>query len=252
MPKKLLTVLTAVLIVAALAAMPAVAQATPHYYVNGTKLPEGERVPILEWGLLTMNQEPETSVRFTTCEVAAGGFIENPVGGGAGSGQTTRFATWNCTNRECPPGEVETGEGHKYETQSEIIAPPQDLPWSSLLTEAEAGKIRTDSTGVVLTDGCYARKVTRTEAGEGGSKGAGENELYPLTPAVNCETNATHLWEPQHHNGTNQGNNQSTLIFNQPEGSGLTCANGTSTGRFTGSLKVMGYDASELITVKNS
>ena len=222
------------------------ANAGPHYYRNGARLPEGERVPILEWGQLTFESEGGVSYPII-CETASAGFVENSEEGGPGVGQTTSFSSWNCSDTECPEGELEL-EGHKYEKQYEIIAPPQDLPWSSVLTETKV--IRADSAGVVLTLGCYARKLTRAEEETGKATGAGENEQYALAPAVTCETTATHLWEPEHKNGTNAGPNESRLIFNQPAGSGPICA-GTVTARISESFKVMGYDNSELITVKN-
>jgi hypothetical protein len=250
--RALLRGLAPILAVAALT-LPSAAQATPHYYRGGTLIPEGERVPVIEWGLLTYEPgEPESLVLMVTGEIAAGGYVENPEGGGAGKGQITRFSTWNwnwVVTQECPAGEVEI-EGHKYEKQGEVIAPPQDLPWPSLLTETEPGKIRTNSTGVVLTLGCYAHKLTRSEKETGKAMGPGENEQYPLATPLTCETTATHLWEPQNSNGTDNGNKQSKLLFNQPTGTGPSCYSGAITARITGSLKVMGYKGSELISVK--
>jgi hypothetical protein len=248
-PRKLLNGLLAVLAVAALSVLPTVAQAAPHYYKSGVLISEGERVPILEWGQLTFSPEPEGINADITCETAAGGFVENSEGGGPGVGQTTSFASWNCSELECPPAEVEI-EGHKYEKALELITPPQDLPWPSVLTEKEAGKIRANSEGVVWTFGCYAHKLTRSEKATGKATGPGENEEFHLAAPVVCETNATQPWQPQHQNGTNLGNNQSKLVFNQPVGTGPSCAGGAITARIRGSLKVMGYGASELITVK--
>jgi hypothetical protein len=247
--KKLLAMLAPILGATALA-MPAVAHASPHYYVNGSRLPEGERVPILEWGQLTFEEEPGT-LRPNFGQTADGGFIENPVGGGAGRGQTTRFSAWSWFDEECPEGEFEVEiEGHKYEKQFEIIAPPQDLPWPSELTEKEKGKIRTNSTGVVLTGGCYAHRLTKAEQETGKATGPGENEQFPLAHPNTCETTPTMLWDPQDENGSNLGNLQSRLLFTAIR-TVLSCASGTNRFNIEGSLKVMGYDASELITVQN-
>jgi hypothetical protein len=255
MSKKLYSGLAPLVVIASFAMTPAAAQATPHYYVNQLKLAEGEKVPVIAWGQLTLASEPEGKVAVTQCENAAGGFIENPVGGGPGAGQTTRWATWNCTNAECPPGEVELAPGLKVEKEFEVVSPPQDLPWPNTLTGVP-GAFKLNSTGVVVELGCVGHKVTRAQLGEGGPVGpkgqGGENEQFPLAPFVTCKTTATNLQDPETHNGTNQGNNQSTLIFNQPAGSGLTCANGTLTGRTSQSLKDMGYTESQLITTKNS
>jgi hypothetical protein len=247
MSRKLLIGLAPMLVVLAL--MPAVAQAVPHYYKNGALIPEGERVPILEWGKLTL-ANPTSLISPTTCETMAGGYLQNPVGGGAGIGATLRFATYNCANPECPEGAVEIGGG-KYEKEFEIVYPPQDFPWPSVLTETEFG-IRTDITGVVMELACVAHGLSRSAAGEGGSTGAGSNEQYVLPsggpPTVTCVTDETHKLEPQNEKGSNLGPSQSKLVFNARAG-GLTCAAGAVEGELKESLRVMGYKASELITV---
>jgi hypothetical protein len=234
---------------AALAAMPALAQAAPHYYKSGVLIPEGEKVPVLEWGKLTLSPEPPAG--FLSCENLAGGYVENPVGGGAGIGATLRFVTYNCSELECPAGEIEVG-GKKYEKEFEIVYPPQSFPWPSVLNETEPGIVRTSSGGVVMELSCVAHKLTRAEAGEGGSKGAGENEQYVLPsggpPTVTCVADGTHKWAPQNGNGSNSGPGQSKLVFNA--GSGLlTCAGGAFESKTKEALHIMGFKNSELITV---
>jgi hypothetical protein len=251
--KKLLAIIAPILAATALA-MPAVAQAaSPHYYLNGTQVPEGEQVPVLEWGKLTLWVE-DADVE-VTCEVVAGGFAENPAGSltpgseKPGIGQTTRFSTWNCSNRECPAGAVEIG-GHKYEKEFEVVWPPQDLPWPNELIGL-AGKTKLNSTGVVMTLGCYAHGLTKAEKETGKATGPGENEQFPLAAPFRCETvGTTHLWDPENVRGSNLGNLQSTLVFNQPVATGPSCIGGAFPSDITGSLKVIGYDASGLITVK--
>jgi hypothetical protein len=250
MAKKRLMGLGPVLVVAALAVMPAVAQAVPHYYKNGVLIPEGEKVPLLEWGKLTLQAEPSLAA-VTTCDNSAGGYLENPVGGGAGAGRTLRFATWNCNNAECPSGEIEI-KGQKYEKEFEVLWPPQDFPWPSVLEEPEPQVVRTNSTGVVMKLACMAHGLTRAAAGEGGAKGAGENEQYVLAtggPAtVTCVTDETHKLEPQDEKGSNLGPNQSKVVYNTGAGS-LNCAHEAFHGKLKEGLRIMGFKASELITV---
>src|ERR1700693_1703392 len=88
--------------------------------------------------------------------------------------------------------------------------------------------------------------LTRAEKETGKATGPGENEQYPLGTPTTCETTPTHVWDPQDVNGSNLGNLQSTLIFNQRSGTGPSCANGAVTALVTGSFKVIGYDGSEL------
>jgi hypothetical protein len=248
--KRLLIGIAPMLAVAALALEPAVANAAAHYYRNGssTPIPEGEKVPILEWGKLTLEPEP-TGCDCTTCDNSAGGYIENPIGGGSGAGKILRFATWNCTNGECPAGEIEVG-GKKYEKEFEIIYPLQDFPWPSVLAE-EAGLVRTNYADVVMELGCFAHGLTRAAAGEGGSKGAGENEQFVLPSGgkatETCVTDETHILAPKEEKGTNSGANPSKLVFDEGAGK-LNCAGGAFEGKIRESLKVMGYKGSELIT----
>jgi hypothetical protein len=249
MSEKLLVALAPMLAAVALAAVPTVAQAAPHYYRNAstTSIPEGEKVPVLEWGKLTF--EPEPKVGGTSCENMAGGYVENPVGGGAGEGATLRFVTYNCFSAECPAGEIEV-EGKKYEKEFEILYPPQSFPWASALIEPEPSVTRTNTTGIVMELACVAHKLTRLAAGEGGSKGAGENEQYQLEPAVTCVTNAANGYEqkPENEKGINEGPNQSKLVFNAGDGV-LECAGGAFAAKTKESLRIMGFKASELITV---
>jgi hypothetical protein len=237
---------------AALAMIPAVAHATPHYYRNGVLIPAGEQVPVLEWGTLVLSPEPP--VGGTSCNNLGGGYVENPVGGGAGIGATLRFDTYNCANAECPAGLVEVG-GKLYEKEFEVVYPPQDFPWPSVLLEPEAGVVRTNSTGFVMQLACMAHGFSRLAAGEGnpseGSKAAGESEQFVLPsggpPTVTCVTDETHKREPHNEKGTNDGPNQSRLSFDS--GAGLvSCAGGAFEGRTQDVLRIMGFKNSELIT----
>jgi len=250
MPKRLLAVFAPVIAVVALATVPAVSQAEPHYYRNGVLIPEGVRVPILEWGKL--NMEPESGGLVgdeATCANVAGGFVENPIGDEAGIGVTENFASYDCEQIECPAGMIEIG-GKEYEKVFEIIYPPQGLPWPSLLIEPEGGKVRVDTSGVVEQLGCYATPLTRAEMERKTASGPGEGELFPLAATVTCVTEPPeHEQAPSFENGTSAGS-PSKVIFDRKAGN-LSCAGGAFEGRVLKSLKVIGYNASELITVKS-
>jgi hypothetical protein len=252
MAKKLLMGLVPMLAVAAPAVMPAVAQAAPHYYKSGALIPEGEKVAVLEWGKIWLEVVPDGVTGSVTCENLAGGFVENPVGGGAGVGATLRYAAYNCISAECPAGEIEV-KGHKYEKEFEVIYSPQSFPWPSVLTEAEPGVVRTNNTGLVLELGCFAHRLTRSAAGEGGPQGAGENEQFVLPsggpPTVTCVSDEAHKLEPKNEKGSNDGPGQSKPVFNAGAGT-LNCAGGAFESKPHESLRVMGYKASELITVR--
>ena len=189
----------------------------------------------------------------TTCENLVGGYVENPVGGGAGVGATLRFATYNCTNDECPAGDIQIG-GKEYEKEFEVAYPPQDFSWPSVLTESEPGVIRTESKDVVMELACVAHGFTRQAAGEGGAgntSGIGSNEQWVLpsggSPTVTCVTTATSKQEPQNEKETS-ASSPSKVVFNPGSGE-LSCNGGELGGKIRESLKVQGYKAEEVITV---
>jgi hypothetical protein len=253
MTRKLLITVTAMLV---LAVVPAVAQAeAPHYYTRGFLIAEGEKVPVVEWGKLTLAPEPQVAA-ITTCEDLAGGFVENAPGGGPGIGATLRFTTYNCTNAECPASEVEIG-GKQYEQEVAIVANPNHFPWPSVLEAPEPGVIRTNNSNVELKLACMAHGFSRNAAGEGnpslGSNGAGESEQFVLPsggpPPLTCVTDATRKQTPKNIKGTNSGPNQSKLVFDVRAAAPI-CAGGESEGIMKESLHIMGYKNSELITVR--
>jgi len=245
--KRLLAVLAPIVAVAALAAMPAVSQAAPHYYRNGVLIPEGTKVPILEWGRLTMEGEPGGGV--FSCPTVTGGFVENPIGGEAGIGATEAFSTYHCENVECPAGPIELA-GKKYEKAFAVTYPPQYLPWRSVLIEPEAGKIRADTSGVVEQVGCYATPLTRAEMERETASGPGEDELFPLAATVTCVTTPPeHEQTPLVEKGTSAAS-PTKLVFDAKADT-LSCAGGAFDGKTLKSLKLIGYNASELISVRN-
>lgn len=256
MSKKLFTGLAPLVAIAAFVVMPAAAQAVPHYFKSNALAAEGEKIPTVTWGKLTLAPNPPVAAN-TTCENISGGFVENPTGGGAGIGQTTRFATYNCTNAECPAGEVEIAPGVKVEKEFEVVSNPNHLPWPNVLEEPEAGVIRTNNTNVEVKLACMAHGFSRLAAGEGnaslGAKGAGESEQFVLPaggpPTVTCVTDATHKQTPKNIKGTNSGPNQSKAEFDAGAGA-LNCAGGAFEGDTKETVKVMGYKNSELITTK--
>ncbi len=124
MNKKLLLSLAPVLATAAFLVMPAVAQATPYWYSDGVKLPEGKTYPTLSWGTLKFESSIRTLLPWS-CETVAIGDVENPTGGGAGEGETDQFAGTDCVDPECFEE-----DGLEFRMNSE------DLPWPSLLFES--------------------------------------------------------------------------------------------------------------------
>ena len=78
MSKKLLIGLAPVLATAAFVVMPAVAQALPHYYVDGTKAAEGKLFPDLSWGTLTLATEGVGYLRRSAVRTQSLGIMKTP------------------------------------------------------------------------------------------------------------------------------------------------------------------------------
>src|SRR6516165_7647192 len=134
---------------------------TPHYYLNGTteldKAGEGTKIPTMSWGTLTLTAGAPSKEGTTSCENSAGGFAENPVGGGAGAGQVSVFLSRNCEKpTSCPANseiEFPPGSGKKAVIEPDIF-PGGDLdgihehalgepsPTPAELTEATSPKSR--------------------------------------------------------------------------------------------------------------
>jgi hypothetical protein len=229
MRRKLAVGLAPLVVVGAFWAMPAAAQATvPHYYRGGVLIPQEEEVPILTWGTITMTSEV---VAGTTCQVAAIGDVLNPAGGGAGLGEFEHVVFADCSNAECPEGQVEI-EGEKYEKEFDVNVPYET--WRAELI-GTAAPFRDDITEVTLELGCFARNPA--------------HEHIILGP-YSCKTSPpTFIAAPEWKNGTNLGNGQSKLVFHEKEDM-FGCSEGAFAEKIANSLKIMGFNGSELITVK--
>jgi len=263
MSKKLVISLAALVTMVAFM-VPAAAQATPHYYVNSTVtglVPEKEKVHSLAWGTLTLTPEGIAAAP-TSCENAAGGFAENPGGGGAGVGATEDFASWNCSNAGCPPGEIEYPPTSGKKAEKEFIVFPggkeylgQSLPWPSALTEAVKGTIRTESTGVIVDLACIAHGVSE----QGGALGGDTDHDTPAflaTPTVCVTEPGKAKQEPKTENGSQIGGTLTSKV-NFDAGSGkLSCVTEVEKkavpfkGNTEGTLHVFTYEGQELLLTK--
>jgi len=84
-----------------LAVMPVAAQsATQHWYKSGSILPEGESIPVVQFGG-EINIEHNSALGGPNCRTAGGGTVENPVGGGAGVGRTNSLGFYECKAPQC-------------------------------------------------------------------------------------------------------------------------------------------------------
>jgi hypothetical protein len=221
------------LAIAAFAVMPVAAQATGHYYQNNVKLVEGAKRTVTEWGTITLaGVKGGTLPNHITCHNAAGGTIENPVGGGAGVGATEVFVAYQCeSENQCPAPLVTRATAEKI---------TNGVGWPTVITEPAAETFRTESSKVKVDIGCF--NPVELEKREGGTH-------FVEIGGYGSET-AGLMQKPLNHNGTNAAH-PSGVIFG--EGSGELEAEGsanTVSGKTEGEVKTQGYTAQELITVK--
>jgi hypothetical protein len=121
---------TLILVVLALTTLPSAAGATsPHWYRNGVKIAEGLKIKIDTYSpsLTIVDNVEEFQVK---CEVYDEGHVWNPIGGGKGLDDVTRFETEKCTV-----------SGLGTECSVAVIAPVSEL--SSWATELEVTGTRT-------------------------------------------------------------------------------------------------------------
>ncbi len=191
--------------------------ANPHYYSNGELVGSAPTTSIA-WGTIRLaNVKGGIPGSFVTCHSAGAGTMFNPAGGAAGEGLTQVFATFDCESEGICPAGMSTA----------VVA--ENLPWHNILTEEVVGTIRQETTGVKLFIECLVG-----ETAESGSKfviGAGENGLRPK---AGKGTSALHPG-----------------FFEFGEGSGeleVEGSGGAVTRRAEGAVKILGYNAQELIT----
>jgi len=225
MKRKFVVGLAPVLAIAAFAVVPMVAQAAPHYYINGSKLKGGapKTKVSIAWGNITLNGTKGSILGgHITCHNAAAGTVFNPEPeeGPAGEGLTTQFAPFSCEQEKiCPIG------------TTSVEVKPESLPWKNLLTEEVAGTIRQETTGIKVVFVCHEGGLINAElkfvigAGEKGQRPKGVAGTGALHPGV--------------------------LEFDTP-GSGeleLEGSLGGVKGNTSGAVKTLGYNAQELINV---
>jgi hypothetical protein len=191
---------------------------TPHYYVNGAKLKEGSASAktAIAWGTITLTGTKGNVLGgHLTCHTAAAGTLENPTGGGAGEGLIQQYAPFACEQElVCPTGT----------TRVTLVA--ENLPWHDQLKEEVAGTIRRETTGLKVDIVCVAGSnivaELKFEGGTSGKAVEGTGALHPGIFEFDAASGELDL----------QGPPEITKF--KPEGA----------------LKVLGYNAQELISVK--
>lgn len=127
------------LAIVALAAVPAAAQAEPHWYKKNVLVGSTPVTAVTAGALVLKALGAEIK-----CKVLDKEEIWNPASGGAGEDAMLGFALTKCTNKvasaACPKGPIAINA--------------EALPWRSLLVTMTGGEIRDEIFGVRLNVGC--------------------------------------------------------------------------------------------------
>jgi hypothetical protein len=220
-----------------------------HWYRGGVILPEGVSAPVVIFGG-KVNLSQNSAVGEINCRTVAGGIVENPTGGGAGSGKSNSASFYECKAPQCEEEVLKaTGlEGRgTVTTQNDPGATkePAFPGWSNVLEESVVAGVnsvrekigepfetfKTPSPPGMIRETVICEVAVNQSPVE---TAIGEGELKPeigLAKSGNL-------------NG-NQAGKPSTIKFS---GASTGALGGQDT--FSGSLKYLGYNEQELITVK--
>jgi hypothetical protein len=254
MKRRFLIGLAPLFAITALAVMPVAAQAeTQHWYRAGVKLAEASPQPVVTFGG-KINLSQNSALGEINCKGTGGGVIENPTGGGAGTGKSNAASFYECKAPQCEAEVLKaTGlEGRGTATTQNnpgATKEPAFPGWSNVLEESEVagtssvrekigeefvtfktpsppGMIR----ATVICEIAVNQSPVETAIFEG--------ELKPeIGVAKSGNLNGTAASKP------------STAKFEGP-GTGALHSEVAGEGTNKGSVKYLGYFEQELITVK--
>jgi hypothetical protein len=252
--KKLFISVAPLLAIAAFAVMAVTAQAgTQQWYRSGVKLTEGKVVPIVVFGgKVNLNQT--SGFGEADCKTVGGGTIENPAGSGAGVGRTNSLTLYECKGATCEAEALKaTGmEGRVRLTTQNNPAATQEpgFPgWSDVLEESTVAGVSS----------------VREKIGEPFEKFQTPSPPGMLRETQTCELAATKqvllstisegelkpeigVAKSGMLNGSSAAN-PSTIKFSGAS-TGALRSELAGEDTFLGSLKYLGYNEQELITVK--
>jgi hypothetical protein len=197
-------------------------EARARYKKNNAFLAEGSKTFIQGWGTLKL-QTVLGGTASWTCRNAEGGYVEDPVGGGAGVGAIELLSSYQCTFSVCP-------------TFPTVLA--EELPWPEVLVNPEEGVIRARTTGIKQDYQCWATKAAFEKAARGEGELPNAKNVFrgEQTPKVEPGTSASHP-------GFLEFGPAAGLL--EQEGS-----QGSVQAETEGKMKVLGYKEAELISVE--
>jgi hypothetical protein len=230
-----------------------------HWYRNNTILAQGNVVPVVMFGG-KVNLSQQSALGEINCRGTSGGVIDNPAGGGAGEGKSNTGGFYECKAPECEAMVKEkTGlEGRGAVTTQNnpgATKEPAFPGWTNVLEESEVAGVSSvrekvgepfETFKTPSPPGMIRETVDCTLAANQMvvAEAIHEGELKPeIGIAKAGNLNGTTAAKPS----TFKFSGASTGCLNVA--ANRSCALGGQ-DTFTGSLKYLGYDEQELITVK--
>jgi hypothetical protein len=142
MSKRLYATLLPLVAVAAVAIVPAAAQAAPHFYKEGTRLPFTEaKTQVVSWGKLKLTASNGIVIE---CKVIDAGNVWNTVLAANGKDNLEVFQNYECSSAQCATVSIVTGK----------------LPYETELTEVVSGTIRDSVKVTELVVTCSGSSLT--------------------------------------------------------------------------------------------
>jgi hypothetical protein len=210
-----------------------------HWYRNLQRDEEGAETPFVAWGTVTLSTTAGGAA--TECQEAATGYVENPAGAvfqgfeREGVATTEAASYYHCTNSAC-----QAQGGH-------IGIVSEGLPWLGALTEAVKGAVRLTQLGVRELVRCERSNSAPSERESSPGVIERSSSEYDEPGAFACTTSAGGTSQPTVVAGASTGKPMKLVL---DEAGALTCG-AAGQGSTSGSLKLMGYAESEVITAKN-
>lgn len=215
---------------------------TRYWYRSGVKLPQGLKVPVVSWGGAVNVVQSSVSGQIS-CRTIGAGTIENPLGGGAGVGQTQVSGFFECSAPQCEAEGAEKG----IPVIGRIAA--SNFPWKDELTEGGSPNSNREAIGTPFSmfGSPEPGEMVRTVSCETPPGYEPSTVLFTETLQGQLEPEIGAAAEGSL-NGTSSSK-PSSLHFTGSSSGALHAQLGAE-ATSSGSVKYMGYTGQEVITVK--
>jgi hypothetical protein len=257
MSKSVSTGVASLLTAFTFAVLPAVAQATtPHWYRNNVIAAPGVQTPVVLFGGATDIEGISGNDGEFRCRVSGGGYVENPVGGGAGIGRIENIGLYAC---RAPTWEADAKS--VFGTQGGAEVRTENLPVTGGEIGSEGWQMRLEGEPGSETDAIGVRWEHFPEGGQSRQSPAGMVRFtiaYTLPAEKGVFKEETYEGELDPQIGEAAGENLNGLSATHPSSMHMTGSpnnilhtEGLAFERvFFGSVKYLGYNSQEVVGVK--